>query len=152
LDTSDVICINRYWGWYTDGGQLPKGFQKMADEFDHLWATFGRPIIVTEFGADTVVGLHCEPPVMFTEEYQADYIRGYLELAADRDFVAGMQVWNFADFAAVQGTSRVGGLNLKGIFTRTRQPKMAAHVLREFWVKGANITAAHDTQEQSHAK
>ncbi len=46
-----------------------------------------------------------------------------------------MQVWNFADFAAVQSIMRVGGLNMKGVFTRTRTPKMAAHVLREFWVK-----------------
>jgi len=30
---------------------------------------------------------------------------------------------------------RVGGLNHKGIFTRIRTPKMAAHVLREFWVE-----------------
>jgi len=29
----------------------------------------------------------------------------------------------------------VGGLNHKGIFTRIRTPKMAAHVLREFWLK-----------------
>jgi beta-glucuronidase len=31
---------------------------------------------------------------------------------------------------------RVGGLNMKGVFTRTRAPKMAAHVLREFWSRG----------------
>jgi hypothetical protein len=49
-----------------------------------------------------------------------------------------MQVWNFADFAAVQSIMRVGGLNMKGIFTRSRTPKMAAHVLREFWVEPAN--------------
>ena len=48
---------------------------------------------------------------------------------------AGMQVWNFADLAAVQSIMRVGGLNHKGIFTRIRTPKMAAHVLREFWTK-----------------
>ncbi len=135
LDSSDVICINRYWGWYTDGGELAKGIQKMDAEFDVLWQELGRPIIVTEFGADTVAGLHGEPAVMFTEEYQADFIRGYLEVAAKKDFVVGMQVWNFADFAAVQGINRVGGLNLKGIFTRTRQPKMAAQVLREYWRK-----------------
>jgi len=29
----------------------------------------------------------------------------------------------------------VGGINHKGIFTRIRTPKMAAYVLREFWVK-----------------
>jgi beta-glucuronidase len=66
---------------------------------------------MTEFGADTMAGMHGHPNVMWTEEYQADYIRGHLEVAAARDFVAGMQVWNFADFAAVQSIMRVGGLN-----------------------------------------
>ena len=37
--------------------------------------------------------------------------------------------------SAASGVNRVGGLNLKGVFTRTRQPKLAAHVLREFWVE-----------------
>jgi len=56
-------------------------------------------------------------------------------VAAARDFVAGMHVWNFADFAAVQSIARVAGINHKGVFTRIRTPKMAAHVLREFWVQ-----------------
>jgi hypothetical protein len=43
---------------------------------------------------------------------------------------------------AVQRPMRVGGLNMKGVFTRTRQPKMAAHVLREFWVTRADTTLA----------
>jgi len=30
---------------------------------------------------------------------------------------------------------RAGGLNHKGVFTRDRQPKMAAHFLRERWAK-----------------
>lgn len=31
-----------------------------------------------------------------------------------------MQVWNFADFAAVQSIMSVDGLNMKGVFTRSR--------------------------------
>jgi beta-glucuronidase len=63
-----------------------------------------------------------------------------------------MQVWNFADFAAVQSPMRVGGLNMKGIFTRTRQPKMAAHVLREFWVQGVDGITECAQQEQTDPK
>lgn len=37
----------------------------------------------------------------------------------------------------MQGVARVGGMNLKGVFTRTRQPKMAAHTLREWWINKA---------------
>jgi beta-glucuronidase len=69
---------------------------------------------------------------------------GHLEVAARKDFVAGMHGWNLADFAAVQSTMRVGGMNRKGAFTRTRQPKMVAYVLREFWAE----RAAHDRDEE----
>ena len=135
MEQCDVICMNRYWGWYTLGGELDKARVNLEQELDGVWAKWGRPIILTEFGADTMAGMHGHPTVMWTEEYQADYIRLHLEVAARRDFIAGMQVWNFADFAAVQSIARVGGLNMKGVFTRTRTPKMAAHVLREFWKK-----------------
>ncbi len=135
MEQCDVVCMNRYWGWYTLGGQLGKARQGLEAELDQVWERWHKPIIVTEFGADTVPGFHGKPDVMWTEEYQADLIRFHLEVAAARDFVAGMQVWNFADFAAVQSLMRVGGLNHKGVFTRVRTPKMAAHVLREFWVK-----------------
>ena len=45
----------------------------------------------------------------------------------------GEQVWNFADFQTSQGIMRVQG-NKKGVFTRERKPKMAAHMLRERWM------------------
>jgi beta-glucuronidase len=135
MEQCDVICMNRYWGWYTLGGQLDVARQKLAAELDQVWDRFHKPIVMTEFGADTIAGYHGHPSVMWTEEYQADYMRFHLEVAAERAFVAGMQLWNFADFAAVQSIARVAGLNHKGIFTRTRQPKMAAYVLREFWTE-----------------
>jgi hypothetical protein len=96
-------------------------------------ARFRKPVFNTEFGADTIAGFHTDPPQMWSEEYQAEFLRGYLEVAARKDFVIGMHVWNFADFQAVQSIQRVGGMNLKGVFTRTRTPKLAAHVLRELW-------------------
>jgi len=136
-ENCDVICLNRYWGWYTLGGQLDIARTKLESELDQVWNRFHKPIIMTEFGADTIAGYHGHPSVMWTEEYQADYIRFHLEVAEARDCVAGMQVWNFADFAAVQSIARVGGLNHKGVLTRTRTPKMAARVLREFWAKPA---------------
>ncbi len=135
MEQCDVICMNRYHGWYSLGGQLDKARQALEAELDQVWDRFHKPIIMTEFGADTVPGFHGMPDVMWTEEYQAEYVRFHLEVAEARDFVAGMQVWNFADFAAVQGLMRVGGINHKGVFTRVRTPKMAAHVLREFWTR-----------------
>lgn len=129
----DVTCINRYDGWYTHAGRLEAGREALARELDELHAAFGKPVIVTEFGADTLPGAHATPPEMWSEEYQAEFIRGFLDVAAQRPFMAGMHVWNFADFKTGQGTMRAAGMNFKGVFTRDRRPKMAAHLLRARW-------------------
>ena len=133
LDLADVVCINRYYGWYVQAGQPELGAQILEQELDQLHADLNKPIIITEFGADTVAGLHTLPAKMWSEEYQVEFLKGYLDVTDRKPFVAGLHVWNFADFQAVQSASRVGGMNLKGIFTRDRQPKMAAHFLRERW-------------------
>jgi len=133
LAPSDVVCINRYWGWYTQPGQPALGAELLSQELDSLFETLRKPMIISEFGADTVAGMHSHPAKMWTEEYQYEFIRGYLDVADSREFVVGMHVWNFADFQAVQSTNRVGGMNLKGVFTRDRKPKLAAHLLRERW-------------------
>ena len=147
MQECDVICMNRYWGWYVLGGEMDKAIASLEQELDQVWTLWHKPIIMTEFGADTMPGLHGQPPVMWTEEYQADYIRGHLEVAGRKEYVAGMQVWHFADFAAVQSIMRIGGLNMKGIFTRTRTPKLAAHVLREFWAKRPDATQTETVGE-----
>ena len=41
-------------------------------------------------------------------------------------------MWNFADFGTAQAVHRPGG-NHKGVFTRDRQPKAAAWLLRRWW-------------------
>jgi beta-glucuronidase len=48
-------------------------------------------------------------------------------------------IWNFADFMTPQEVRRVMG-NRKGVFTRQRQPKMAAHFLKRRWQNKASFT------------
>ncbi len=132
---TDVVCINRYYGWYSEGGQLEEGFKLIARELDALHAALGKPVMVCEFGADTVPGTHAEPAEMWSEEYQVLMIEGYLNAADARPFVVGMHIWNFADFKTGQGNRRVNGYNYKGVFTRDRRPKMAAHMLKKRWTE-----------------
>lgn len=132
IDLADVILINRYYGWYAQTGRIDDGAKALEQELDQL-AALNKPLIISEFGADTVAGMHSVPAQVFTEEYQNDFVSMYLDVTAERDFVIGMHIWNFADFQATQSTGRVGGMNLKGVFTRSRQPKMVAHMLRNRW-------------------
>jgi beta-glucuronidase len=129
----DVVCLNRYLGWYTEPGRLDDGRAKLSAELDDIHERYPKPLLLTEFGADAVPGCHAQPPEMFSEEYQAEMIEGYIKVLEDKPYVAGQHVWNMCDFKTGQGTHRVGGMNLKGVFTRDRRPKLAAHRLRELW-------------------
>jgi beta-glucuronidase len=97
-----------------------------------------KPIIMGEYGADTVSGLHNDPSFMFTEEYQKDYYSAY-QIAFDNvsslihpdtGYFIGEFPWTMFDYSTEQSTIRVGGLNRKGLFTRQRQPKAAAFLIK----------------------
>jgi beta-glucuronidase len=131
----DVVSLNRYYGWYENTADLtPEVVQQcLAHEIRSWRARFpNQPFMMAEFGADTIAGQHALPPSMFSEEFQAELIRLTRECLAEFDFVIGEHLWAFADFMTKQGLTRVGG-NRKGLFTRQRQPKLAAHALRAEW-------------------
>lgn len=131
-DLVDVIGLNRYYGWYTDHGNLAVVKEQMKEELCKYYEGFKKPIIVTEFGADTIEGLHSYPSETFTEEFQKEYIEENCKAFDECDFCIGEHVWNFADFKTKQGLTRIRG-NRKGVFTKDRQPKLAAHFLKARW-------------------
>ncbi|GAA4285718.1 beta-glucuronidase [Georgenia daeguensis] len=127
----DVLMLNRYYGWYVDTGDLEAAEHDFRAELDG-WSTDGKPIIITEYGADTYPGQHSIVPEPWSEEYQIAYLETNHRVFDSVEAVVGEHVWNFADFATTSGIMRVGG-NKKGAFTRDRQPKAAAHALRRRW-------------------
>jgi len=132
-DFIDVICINRYYGWYHHAGDFENAMNHMRKEINGwLKRCPDKPIMMTEYGVDTVAGLHDVVPVMFTEEFQVEFYRAHHEVFDEFEQFAGEHVWNFADFQTSQGIIRVQG-NKKGIFTRDRKPKLIAHELRKRW-------------------
>lgn len=127
----DVVCLNRYYGWYNLSGDLKRAAAAFANEMEY-WKQQGKPVMMTEYGADTMPGLHMATPGMWSEEYQVEYYKAMNAVLDAEPFIVGEQVWNFADFATCQGINRVDG-NKKGLFTRDRRPKMAAHYFKERW-------------------
>jgi beta-glucuronidase len=128
---ADVLMLNRYYGWYVNPGDLTGAEEAWTREITG-WAGDGKPIIITEYGADTMSGLHSLTPQPWSEEYQVDYLDMNHRVFDACEAVVGEQVWNFADFATKSGIMRVDG-NKKGVFTRDRQPKSAAFALRRRW-------------------
>ena len=129
----DVLCLNRYYGWYHQSGQLDAACAQLSQELDAMHAKFGKPLILTEFGVDTIPGCHALPPEMFSEEFQAEMLTHYLQVLRSKSYVIGEHIWNMCDFKTGQDVRRMGGMNYKGVFTRDRRPKLAAHRLREMW-------------------
>lgn len=136
----DLVCVNRYYGWYVDTGDLETAEQELEAEL-RAWAAHGKPILVTEFGADALPGLHTLPATVWSEDYQVALLEMSLRVFARVPGVIGEHVWNFADFATAQAVHRPGG-NHKGVFTRDRQPKAAAWVLRRLWHTGPGHPSA----------
>jgi beta-glucuronidase len=130
-DLFDVLLLNRYFGWYVDTGDLASAERALEAELRE-WAQRGKPIILTEYGADTQPGVHSLVSEPWSEEFQADLLAMTHRVFDRVDAVVGEQVWNFADFATRSGIMRVDG-NKKGVFTRDRRPKAAAHALRQRW-------------------
>jgi beta-glucuronidase len=133
-DLFDVLLLNRYFGWYVSTGDLVTAERALETELRE-WAQRDKPIIMTEYGADTQAGLHSMTSEPWSEEFQTDLLAMYHRVFDRVDAVVGEQIWNFADFATRSGISRVDG-NKKGVFTRDRRPKAAAHALRRRWRGG----------------
>ncbi|XP_071757671.1 beta-glucuronidase [Centroberyx gerrardi] len=137
----DVLCVNSYFAWYHDPGHPEVIPIQLNTQFENWYGKYQKPIIQSEYGADVVPGLHNDPPMMFTEEYQKLVLQSYHSVFDQKrkEYVIGELIWNFADFMTAQGVARVVG-NKKGIFTRQRQPKAGAFILKERYWRLANET------------
>ena len=131
---TDFLSFNRYYGWYVLGGadimEAEAAFRKEMDAWMALEPD--KPMIFTEYGADTHAAIDKLPSVMWSESYQLEVLEMCERVFDSCETVVGEQVWNFADFQTTEGIMRVDG-NKKGIFTRQRQPKRAAFHLKARW-------------------
>ena len=48
----------RYFGWYSDTGHTELITRQMANDLRHWHSVRRKPIVITEYGADTVAGMH----------------------------------------------------------------------------------------------
>ncbi len=133
----DVIGLNLYFGWYSERGDIISGSKRLKKWLQQWYEAENKPIIMSEYGCDTIAGLHKLPSIMFSEEFQVEFLKAYHDVYDELPFVIGEHVWNFADFMTGQDIVRIDG-NKKGVFTRQRQPKMAAHYLKSRWEKISN--------------
>lgn len=138
---ADFMMLNRYDGWYVSPGpEISDAYEILIEEL-HKWETLepNKPFVFTEYGCDTVSGVHKLPSVMWSEDYQREYFELQHKIFDQFDWIVGEQPWNLCDFQTVEGRGRVDG-NKKGAFTRDRQPKAVAYVLRDRWLSIPDYT------------
>jgi beta-glucuronidase len=125
----DVLAVNTYNGWYTG--------DRLADLPAIGWRSDpDKPLILSEFGADAKAGFH-DPATTrkFSEEFQAEYYRQTLAMAAKIPFLRGMSPWLLKDFRSPRRQHPVfqQGWNRKGLLSETGQRKQAFDVLAEYY-------------------
>lgn len=127
----DIVSINTYNGWYGD--------DRLADLPAIEWRLpSDRPLIFSEFGADARAGFHDTDgdPQKFSEEYQAEYYRQTLAMAARIPTLRGMSPWILKDFRSPRRqTSFQQGWNRKGLVSETGERKLAFDVLADFYAE-----------------
>ncbi len=143
----DVICLNRYYGWYVDLSDLEMAEVNMRKELEYWHELFpDKPIMFTEYGADTISGMHdIDIRTPFTEEFQVEYYKMSERVFDSLEYIIGEQTWNFADFQTKFGIFRVQG-NKKGVFTRERNPKLVAHHLKKDGIIYPNLIISQNNR------
>ena len=126
-DALDVIGLNEYFGWYEPDTQ---GLVRLLAN-----SRPGKPVIISETGADAVAGMHGGSRQLFTEECQAAFYRRQIEIVRDVDYVRGFCAWLLYDFRSERRqTGFQLGFNRKGLIAEDKRTrKMAFEVLAQWY-------------------
>ena len=145
MDYNDIVCINIYHGWYNyygGTGKLNDWDKFVIDLKNYLtekgW--FGKPVVMSEFGAAALAGFHSHfDTVRWSEEYQRDLIEYCLELFHKTDYMRGTYIWQYANIRTSHSMdiNRVRYFNNKGVLDEYRNPKASFFKIKELYEKFA---------------
>jgi beta-glucuronidase len=138
MDYDDIICLNVYYGWYK--GSLDVWDKFVVDFKNRLMEKnwFGKPVIMSEFGAAALAGFHSHfDTVRWSEEYQRDLLEYTIELFHKTDYMRGTYVWQFCNIrtSPEMDINRARYFNNKGIIDEYRNPKAAFFKVKELYGK-----------------
>jgi beta-glucuronidase len=119
----DVIGLNEYFGWY----------EPDYDGLRQLLANSrpGKPVIISETGADALAGHRGGPRELFSEDCQAEIYRQQIAMASQATYVCGMTPWLLYDFRSERRQTVFNqGFNRKGLIAEDKLTrKLAFEVL-----------------------
>ncbi|MBN9672597.1 glycoside hydrolase family 2 protein [Roseibium aggregatum] len=123
----DVIGLNEYYGWY-------------EEDFEDL-AAIGRnsepdrPVVISETGADGVIGEKGPEKGLFSEDYMAEVYRRQIATLRGLDYIKGMSPWILYDFRVERRQNIFqNGYNHKGLIAADKKTKKKAfHILADYY-------------------
>jgi beta-glucuronidase len=123
----DVIGLNEYYGWYDEN------FEDLAAIGEN--SNPDRPVVISETGADGVIGPKGPKKGLFSEDYMADVYRKQIETLRQLDYVKGMSPWILYDFRVERRQNIFqNGYNHKGLIAADKQTKKKAfHILADYY-------------------
>ena len=123
----DVLGCNEYIGWY-------EGKPEDADKAN--WkSAYDKPLIMSEFGGSARAGLHGNPDVRFTEEWQEDLYKHQTAMLDRIPFLRGTSPWILMDFRSPRRL--LPGIqdfyNRKGLVSDQGAKKKAFYILKKWY-------------------
>ncbi len=123
----DIIGLNEYYGWY-------------EENFDDL-AAIGensdpdRPVVISETGADGVIGEKGPKSGLFSEDYMAEVYTRQIATLRELGYIKGMSPWILYDFRVERRQNIFqNGYNHKGLIAADKKTKKKAfHILADYY-------------------
>jgi len=146
--TVDIVGINSYYGWYgtmdifsvkdeRNGVKREADVSELHNVIKRVEEQTGKeiPLLLTEFGADSIPDYISEECALWSENYHAQIVEKYIEAAREHTSVAGGYVFAFTDY---QDPSKPlngawNGLNLKGMLSYDRKIKLPYYSLKKMY-------------------
>lgn len=148
--TIDVMGINSYFAWYdvintftidderngimrvAEVSGLGNMIENVAEKLDS-----DMPILLTEFGADSVPGYISPECALWSENYHAQVIEKVIAVGKELSCVAGGYVFAFTDYLdpSKPMNGRWNGQNLKGMISYEREKKLPYYALKKAYAK-----------------
>jgi len=133
----DLLGLNSYFGWYAGDANHETGRLSDLEPFlDSMPKKYpNQALVMTEFGAEATMNGPAD--VKETFAFQAAYLRRYLDIIEERDFLSGAIYWTLREFAVKPdwdgGAQREGierdGIHNKGLLAyASGKPKPAWNV------------------------
>ncbi|WP_420339215.1 glycoside hydrolase family 2 protein [Roseibium sp.] len=123
----DVIGLNEYYGWYEEDFEDLAAIDENSDP--------DRPVVISETGADGVIGDKGPKTGLFSEDYMAEVYTKQIATLRRLAYVKGMSPWILYDFRVERRQNIFqNGYNHKGLIAADKKTKKKAfHILAEYY-------------------